>query len=463
MNSIKFSLNIRQACIQIAIIAVFSTAIYKYIENQLIIEFDKNLETLAYAGSSTVEAEYEHGGIEIEVEREHIPTYNKDTTLFFLHGPQKDIKLNPNQVAQADWSFPPLPDSGQLSGETSLPDGRRARYLTLRFLPKEEDGRPYTGDDWFVTVASETSSIQLTLRSLLYGCIGLGVIATTLSILANYFSIRKGLHHLDTIGEDLTQLDAGNLQHQFPTSSYPSEIQPISKKLNELLNRIHSSFQREQRFTSNTAHELRTPLAELQAILQVGQKWTPQDIATDNPVDYFTDANHVTKRMSRLLETLFTLSRDSATIPASLPSKFCLRTELDKLVRNHANESRISIEGAAPFMVSADKDLLIASASNLICNALKHSSSQIEIQLHNHAKNGVSLQILNTATDLRKEDIPHLTEPFWRKQQSRTDQDHLGLGLNLVKNFCERQNWQLCLSINDEQKFCASIANIACA
>ena len=462
MTSIKRSLNLRQALIQILVFGIFSVGIYRFVENRLKTEFDRSLETLAKAGTGTVEVEWKKKKkvFEFEIENDHAPAYDRESTIFLLQDHEGNIQFNPNEVDLEKWTPPRISDAEVELGEFTMPDGRLGRYRTQRFVPKVDDGdQTDYGKQWSITVVRERHSIDDTLEKILFGCLGLGTLATFLTLGANYLSVRRGLKPLDQIGEEVTGLKASSLDHRFATEDLPKELKPIVSRLNEMLERMKEGFEREQRFTSNAAHELRTPLAELQAILQVGKKWRPEDLENDDPVNYFADGSEVTNRMSRLLETLFTLSQEPPESLEKERSEFCLVSSLKSLVSSHAEASRIQIEPVSSIIVFTDKELLFASLSNLIENAVSHSEGEIELEF-SETKTSASVLVKNPAPDLTQEDMKHLREPFWRKESARSNQDHLGLGLNLVENFCRSQHWTLDFNLTEDGQFCVEISNI---
>ena len=98
------------------------------------------------------------------------------------------------------------------------------------------------------------------------------------------------------------QLDENRLDYRFCSEQMPSEIAPVGEKLNAMLERLDEAFIRERRFSGSAAHELRTPLAELKAIVQVGQQ-----SCSEEAKPFFDDSSEVITRMESLLVTLLTL------------------------------------------------------------------------------------------------------------------------------------------------------------
>ena len=86
-------------------------------------------------------------------------------------------------------------------------------------------------------------------------------------------ALRLGLQPLGVLGDQVRDLDAESLNQRLDLPAPPAEIQPMVAQLNGLLDRLEAAFTRERRLSSNLAHELRTPIAELRSVAEVGGRW----------------------------------------------------------------------------------------------------------------------------------------------------------------------------------------------
>src|SRR5690606_30406849 len=85
--------------------------------------------------------------------------------------------------------------------------------------------------------------------------------------------VGTGLRPLGRLTREVHEIDLDGARRRVTTSDLPAELAPVAGKLNELLERVESTFERERRFTSHAAHELRTPLAELKVMAELGLRW----------------------------------------------------------------------------------------------------------------------------------------------------------------------------------------------
>ncbi|MCB1076266.1 MAG: hypothetical protein KDM63_00015 [Verrucomicrobiae bacterium] len=118
---------------------------------------------------------------------------------------------------------------------------------------------------------------------------------------------------LDRLGDSVVKIDAEHLTERLPTQGIPVELEPLIDKTNELLERLSESFARERRFSSYAAHELRTPLAELKSMLQLGESW-PDELSTEQ----IREMLNMVDDLELPTEKLTTLSRAESGILPSL-------------------------------------------------------------------------------------------------------------------------------------------------
>ena len=94
--------------------------------------------------------------------------------------------------------------------------------------------------------------------------------------------------------------------------------------------------------------------------------------------------------------------------------------------------------------IQTDPVLFRSILTNLVDNAVDYTPSggTVRVGIETEATR-FTLQVCNTCSDLTPQDVSHFFERFWRKDGSRSNPEHSGLGLSLVKAFCERLGFQL--------------------
>ena len=185
------------------------------------------------------------------------------------------------------------------------------------------------------------------------------------------------------------------------------------------------------------AHELRTPLSILRA------HWFHSGRRSGGHPDVILSLQDETIRMSRLIKDLSDLSRAEAgnldlhreiIRPSELKDKFSyLRTEAEL----KGIDFEIDIPDNLP-EISVDVVRIVQVISNLLNNALRHTTTG-RIQLTaEKADDGVMFSVSDTGTGIKKEDLPFVFERFYREDKSRSRKTGgMGLGLSIAKGIVE--------------------------
>jgi len=368
-----------------------------------------------------------------------------------------------------------------------LPEAGRCRLVRLSFLPRQEFGEEDEEDGPAPLVEAETEAVPdvaeeadvadvedkanalfdpsaepgraatlllarksadfdallFNIRLLIWGALGLLLLVVV--ILVRY-ALGKGLEPLDEIGGQVKAIDPDSLDARVSMARPVVELMPIVAQLNALLARLEAAVARERRFTSDVAHELRTPLAELRTLAEVGVK-DPGDL--DMTRAFFSDVREITLEMQRLATDLLELTRcDSGTQTAALEDVDASAV-LDKAWKRAeaaARERGITLDNRfrEAQAVRSDPALLERIVQNLVNNAVTYSPAGSVVAVE--GRNGgdrVSLTISNPAPDLGPDDLSRLFERFWQKDAARTGGQSAGLGLSLVHSLAKLLNIEI--------------------
>ncbi|MFD9888122.1 sensor histidine kinase [Amycolatopsis sp. NPDC059027] len=209
------------------------------------------------------------------------------------------------------------------------------------------------------------------------------------------------------------------------------EFTELADTIDTMLDRLHTSFQAQQRFAANASHELRTPLTTMRTMLQVAAAH-PQDhdLAALAPKLLATN-----ERSIATVESLLALSRADHGMNETAPVDLASLAEhaLDE-VREEAAVSRIGVRGeVGPARVDGDKDLVHHLLINLLYNAIRHNHAGGAARLTIVARGeDAVITVANTGAIITAEDAARLFEPFYRRR-TRTRAGGHGLGLTLVR------------------------------
>lgn len=230
-------------------------------------------------------------------------------------------------------------------------------------------------------------------------------------------------------GGDLAPIAADNL---------PSEIDPVAKAVNHLLDRLSRTLQAERSLAAKSAHELRTPVAAALAQAQLMIANAPDDATRERAEDMQT----ALRRLSRLTEKLMQLARaEGGRLLAETPVDIgtILRMVVSELGGHVDTVGRIELTlPDVPVLASIDADAFAILTRNLIENALKHGAQDEPVRVALSA-DGV-LRVTNAGRAVPPEVLARLSEPFERGQALVRG---AGLGLAIARTIATGTGGQL--------------------
>jgi two-component system sensor histidine kinase QseC len=420
-------------------------------------EYDAAL--LARARGLAGLVEREHGAIEMDFLAGVMPEYERGE-----HPDYFQVWLEEGEVfrrsARLEGNLPRVQETlGKPRFiDLPLPDGHRGRMVQVTFEPRG------VGPPRIVTLAVATSRERLDdlLARMRFTILGVGLFAALLAGLLIRRALRAGLQPVDEVATAVERLDAESLGDRIVLERTPRELAPVVEQLNALLDRLEASFERERRFAANVAHELRTPISELRALAEVGGKW-PGDEASARR--YFEDARGIAARMERLVVDLLLLARCQSGVETVRVGRVDLREIVEGAwseLAPGAGGRELRLELPAEPIAESDPDKLRIILRNLLENAISYSPEGAAIPCVASRREGrLALVLTNPAERLDPGDLERLTEPFWRKDESRSSTEHAGLGLSLVEVLAALLRLELRLEQDPDGTFRVTLGGFA--
>ena len=357
--------------------------------------------------------------------------------------------------------------------DLTLPDGRQGRLIEINFMPRVEIEDDEDDEDYgqqipparpiTMVFARERESLDATLFAIGSTIFGVVLAVLILSGLLTWWLVGSGLSPLSRLAQQVSNVDESSLDARLTHEGRQSiEIAPIEDQLNHLLERLQSAFEREKRFSSNVAHELRTPLSELKTLAEVAA------MVPDDPgqlAQFFNDVGEISGQMEKIVITLLELARSEAGLLRSDPEDIELSPYCDEIWQHAINGqgSGKSLVKNIPdgLVISTDREKLGMILNNLFINAVSYSPDGAEIKITAEVRNdNVVLEVKNASIDLKPEDIVHMRDRFWRKQQARDDSGHSGLGLTLVDALARIMKLEVSLQLDNRRTFMVTISGI---
>jgi len=413
--------------------------VYLCARTALVAQFDAALR--AKAEAITTLTEQNGGRVEIEFSDERMRGFDAGGDDFFELW-QADEQPVERSRSLRDTHLPLRHGTleAPISWNFTLPDGQPSRAVGLKFRPQYADDQKQdaTSVEAILVVASLRHDLDRTLSTLQLTLAGIGLVLLVATALVVPRVLRRELKPLQSLAAEAARIDVASLSSRFVTEGLPGELVPITARLNELLARLEDSFERERHFSSDVAHEFRTPVAELRSLAELAIK-LPDTRAADADHETLAIALHLESILTRLLA----LARgEHGRLPVQLE-----RLELAPLLKTVCDPFRgkaaargIEFRVSAPGGAEAETDpvLIRDILTNLVDNAVAYTPQGGAVEVEAGAVDGCfTVRVVNTVERLDASDLPHLFERFWRKDAARSADGHTGLGLSLARTYAQ--------------------------
>ena len=258
-----------------------------------------------------------------------------------------------------------------------------------------------------------------------------------------FFVSGRALKPLKEFSETVEKVQAQNLADYTIEENRIAELDRLRTSYNKMLLRLSESFETQRQFTGNAAHELRTPLALIQAQLDLYHttEHPKSTTAAEETIQMVTEQN---ERLSKLVRTLLdmselqTVSRNDRIELHSLIEE--VLTDLEPLAQEKKVELIQKSQGAG---AKADEELFLPGSDiliyrmlyNLVENAIKYNRENGSVTVSAiRKKNEVVLTVSDTGNGIDEAFREQIFEPFFRVDKSRSRElGGVGLGLAMVR------------------------------
>jgi two-component system, OmpR family, heavy metal sensor histidine kinase CusS len=257
--------------------------------------------------------------------------------------------------------------------------------------------------------------------------------------LLGYAMAKRGLSPVKTIGQRISRIEAHNLSERLDISGSPTELHDIAVPVNRMLDRLERAFARLSQFSSDLAHDMRTPLANIISASQV----TLSRERTTEEYEALIDSNiEECERLQRMIDTMLFLARiDHAKEPLKLGMIDC-QGEFAKLMSYYEGIAenkgiQFALDGAA--QVRADPTMFRRALSNLVSNALDYADEQSVVALRAYSCGSyMAVAVTNNGKTIPPEHLGKIFDRFYRVNAARQGSaKNMGLGLAIVKSIMD--------------------------
>ena len=309
-----------------------------------------------------------------------------------------------------------IADNLQGGGTVILNDGGAASFDPQLIAPGEDltiivdgvQGR-FRTTNWYITAA-----------------------VTLLSGILAYFVSGRALKPLRSFTSQVEQVQLNNLADMRIDEDTISEFRQLSRSFNQMLERLNNAFSAQRQFTGNAAHELRTPLALMQAQLELFSAEHP-DVRPET-AEFLTLLREQTERLAQMTKTLLEMSN---LRQVARNERIQLAPMIEEIFTDLAplsDKLGVTLTAEGDGIMTGSDALIYRLIFNLTENAVKYNQpgGSVRVSVTQELEK-LLLRVSDTGCGIPEEYQRSIFQPFFRVDKSRSrEYGGAGLGLSLV-------------------------------
>ena len=255
---------------------------------------------------------------------------------------------------------------------------------------------------------------------------------TLLSGILAYFVSGRALKPLRSFASQVEMVQMNNLADMKINEDVLPEFKQLSRSFNQMLERLNTAFAAQRQFTGNAAHELRTPLALMQAQLELFFAEHP-DVLPET-AEFLSLLQEQTERLTQMTKTLLEMSNLQQVARNEQIQLAPMIEEIFTDLAPLAEEDGISLEVEGDGVMTGSDALIYRLLFNLTENAVKYNrpGGSVRISVTQESEK-LLIRVSDTGCGIPDEFQRSIFQPFFRVDKSRSrEYGGVGLGLSLV-------------------------------
>jgi two-component system heavy metal sensor histidine kinase CusS len=259
------------------------------------------------------------------------------------------------------------------------------------------------------------------------------ILATIFSGLLGWLAAKQGLAPLRIMKSKAQAVTSNKMGERMPVKTVPVEMADLAQTLNDMLDRLQEDFSRLSEFSSDLAHELRTPISNLLTETQVTLSSKRSNAEYE---DVLASNSEELQRLARMVSDMLFLAKTENGLALPHQETITIATEAQALFDFYealAFEREIYLELTGDAIINSDRLMLRRALSNLLSNALRHAaiSTTVSIKVETLGDK-VQVRVINRGSIIDEEMLPRLFDRFFRVDKSRAHPHSDGAGLGLA-------------------------------
>ena len=309
-----------------------------------------------------------------------------------------------------------IADALQGSGTVILNEGEAASFDPQLIAPNEEltivvngaQGR-FRTTNWYITA-----------------------VVTILSGILAYFVSGRALKPLRSFASQVEKVQLNNLADMKIDEDVLPEFKQLSRSFNQMLERLNNAFSAQRQFTGNAAHELRTPLALMQAQLELFSA-EHLDVRPET-AEFLTPLREQTERLTQMTKTLLEMSNLQQVARNEQLQLAPMVEEIFTDLAPLSDKLGVTLTAEGDGIMTGSDALIYRLIFNLTENAVKYNrpGGSVRVELAQRQEKCI-IRVSDTGCGIPEEYQRSIFHPFFRVDKSRSrEYGGAGLGLSLV-------------------------------
>ncbi|WP_341904361.1 HAMP domain-containing sensor histidine kinase [Fluviicola taffensis] len=425
------------------LVLLFSAFVYVLSSNYVFNDFYDRLKTHT---NTTIRIELDHRGDKEfvkEFKEEYLEKLPEENSIIVALDKQGKPLLNTKQSKE---------DSHFIQKVIRYKSGqeRKGNLLKYGVLYVAKDGKSY------VVYTSARNMYYTKYKNYLGGLlISLFFSAVVLIVVLSLWLSKRLIKPISDLSSSVHKIGTENLHFRIENKQERDELGELIRTMNNMLDRLETSFETQNNFISNASHELNTPLTSIigQADLMLSKERSAED--------YKTALNHILEQAEKLnkkTKALLFLARTGfdgkkMTIEKLRVDELIFETmeTVNRIIPG--NKIQFDFESLPENLdaleIEGNSQLLQLALSNVLLNASKYSDNQpVRIYL-THTKEAISVHVQDHGIGIPIQDLSHIYDPFFRASNT-TSFEGYGIGLPLTRNIMRQHQGKIIVHSEEE-------------
>ena len=290
----------------------------------------------------------------------------------------------------------------------------------------------------WIQVGKSLSSVRVALFRLSRLMMLIGPTIIILAVVGGFYLAKKSLEPVERITLLAEEISVEKLNKRLNLALPDDELGHLASTFDGMLERLEESVKKQRQFTSDAAHELRTPLAAIRSIVDVTLH---RDRSSEEYVSALSRIQREIERLSGLIDDLLIITRLENTLPKrefAVFSVSALIWEVLETMMVLAKEKNIEIETDLQenVEIAGDRKHLSRAVFNLVDNAIKYTPENGKIRIAarlSESNERIEIIVEDNGIGIQLEDMERIFDRFYRVDRARSQTRGTGLGLSIAK------------------------------